>query len=260
VAGDDCDVVGQCEQAGVDGVEEFAGVAAGKVGAADGAREEGVSGEEEGLLGKVEADAAFCVAGSVEDGSGEAGDGDDFAVVEGVVGRGDFGGGDAEPAGLDGHDFDLSDVVLVVEDGGAGELLEAEGAGDVVDVGVGDDDLLDGELVLLEEGDDAGDVGAGIDDDGFVGGLVTEDGAVALEWANGEDFVDHARLSGLRGISGNEKCASRGPAHLLELKAVYFLAGVLWVVLAPERTEWSPDERARRMVRPMEVSMKRMAE
>jgi len=41
------------------------------------------------------------------------------------------------------------------------------GSGDVVDVGVGDDDLLDGEAMLLQEGDDAGDLVAGVDDDGF---------------------------------------------------------------------------------------------
>ena len=46
-------------------------------------------------------------------------------------------------------------------------------------------------LMFGEEGDDAGDVVAGIDDDGFVGGLVAEDGAVALEGTDGEDFVNH---------------------------------------------------------------------
>ena len=46
--------------------EELAGVAAGEVGAADGAGEESVSGEEEGLVGEVEADGAFGVAGGVE--------------------------------------------------------------------------------------------------------------------------------------------------------------------------------------------------
>ena len=62
----------------------------------------------------------------------------------------------------------------------------------MVDVGVGDDDLFDGEVVAVEDGLDAGDVVAGVDDDGFAGGLVAEDGAVALEEADGEDFVDHA--------------------------------------------------------------------
>ncbi len=172
-------------------VRSWLGVASGEVGAAYGAGEEGVSGDEKGVVGEVEADAALGVAGGVEDGAGESGDGDGAAVGEVVVGGGDLGGGDAEPAGLDVHHFDQGEIELVVEDGGSGELLEAVGSGDVVDVGVGDDDLLDGEVVAVEDGRDAGDVVAGIDDDGFAGGLVAEDGAVALEGADGEDFVDH---------------------------------------------------------------------
>ena len=68
------------------------------------------------------------------------------------------------------------------------------------------------------------------------------------------------RLAGI--IGGNfrrEKCASRRPAHFL-IQGAYFFAGVVWVVLVPERTEWSAVERESRMVRPMELSMKMMAE
>jgi len=50
----------------------------------------------------------------------------------------------------------------------------------VVDVRVGDEDLLDGELVPLEDGHDARDLVARIDDDGLAGGFVAQDGAVAL--------------------------------------------------------------------------------
>jgi len=117
--------------------------------------------------------------------------GDEFAVVEGVVGVGDDGGGNAEPPGLNVHHFDQGQVVLVVEDGGTGELFEAVSGADVVDVGMGDDDLLDGEVVFGEEGEDAGDVVAGVYDDGFAGGLVAKDGAVALEGAYGDGFEDH---------------------------------------------------------------------
>jgi hypothetical protein len=192
VAGDNDDLVGEGEEAVVDGGEELVGVAAGEVSAADGAGEKGVSGEEQGLVGKVETDAALGVAGGMEDGAAEAGDGDELAVIEGVVGGGgDFGGGDAEPTGLDVHHFDQGKIVLVVQDGGSGKALEALGSGDVVDVGVGDDDLLDGEVVFVEDGDDARDLVAGVDDDGFEGDLVAQDGAVALQGADGEDFMNH---------------------------------------------------------------------
>ncbi len=92
------------------------------------------------------------MAGGVEDGAGDAGDGDEFAVFEGVVWGMDGGGGHAEPAGLDVHHLDQGQVVLVVEDRGSGEFLEAMGSGDVVDVGVSDDDLLGGEVVHWRAG------------------------------------------------------------------------------------------------------------
>ena len=122
------------------------------------------------------------------------------------------------------------------------------GSGDVIDVSVGDDDLLDGEVVFLEQSDDAGDVVAGIDDDGLAGGFVAEDGAVALEETDGEDFVDHvSKTNGRPRIcadftdlkaqkNGNEKSASLRPA-LFELQDVGYFFGVLCVVLVPERTE-----------------------
>ncbi len=204
VAGEDAGFVGEGEEAGVDGMEEGADVAAGEVGAADRVGEEGVSGEEELVLGKVEAEGAGRVSGGEEDGSGEAGAAelrggadDDAAPVGGAeVGRGDVGGGNAEPAGLEVHHADEREVELVVEDGRAGEGLEMFGAGDVIDVGVGDDDLFDGEGVLGEHGEDAAEVRAGVDDDGLLGGFVAEDGAVALERADGEDFVDHGIMVG----------------------------------------------------------------
>ena len=101
MAGNDGDFVGEGEEAFVDGVKKFAGVASGEVGAAYGAGEESVSGQEEGLVREVETDGAFGVAGRVEDDAGEAlltalggrPDGDEFAIVEGVVGVGDDGGG-----------------------------------------------------------------------------------------------------------------------------------------------------------------------
>jgi hypothetical protein len=222
------------EKTVVNGGDELVGVAPGKVSAAYRTGEEGVTGEEEGLLGEVETDAALGVAGGVEDGAGEVGDGDDFVVVEGVVGGGDFGGGDAEPGGLDVHHFDQGKVELVVEDGCSGELLEALCSGDVVDMGVGDDDLLDGETVSLEGGDDAGDFVAGVDDDGLAGGFVAQDGAVAVEGTYDEDFVDHCRDL----LVMTDMKMRKPMACALEYPGSYLLfAGALWVVEWPERTE-----------------------
>jgi hypothetical protein len=203
VAGNDFDLVGEAHEAVVDGTKKLLGIASREIGAAYGAGEEGVPGEKERLPREVEADRALGVARGMEDGTRDGGfaraDGDEFAVVEGVVGIVDSGGGDAQPSGLLVHYFDLREVVLVHKDGGSGNLLESVSAGDVVDMGVGDDDLLDGEVVFGEEGEDAGDVVAGVDDDGFAGGFVAEDGAVALEGAYSEGFEDHGELWALSG-------------------------------------------------------------
>jgi len=61
----------------------------------------------------------------------------------------------------------------------------------VVDVGVGDEDLLELEAECVEAASDAVDVVAGVDDDGFASFLVAQDGAVALKRADGEGFEDH---------------------------------------------------------------------
>lgn len=182
------------------------------------------------MFGQVEAGAALGVTWSVEDSTGEAGDGNGLVVREVGVGWSDLGSGDAEPASLLVHDLDQREVELVVEDGSSGEAFELLGSGDVVDVSVGDDDLLEGELVFGQRGDDAGDVVSGIDDDGFAGGLIPEDGAVALKRADNQNFVDHDELIIVE-FGEHEKCASREACALMELKT----GTTSWL----ECSEWS---------------------
>lgn len=145
VAGDDEGLFWQWEQAAVDGVDDLAGVATGQVGAADGACEERVSGDEEIERRKVEADAALGVAWGVDDFSGKRFEADTHAVLKaGVWGFG-FWCGNAEPAGLRLHHGEEREIIFVEENGGTCEALELECSADVIDVGVGDEDLLEGE-------------------------------------------------------------------------------------------------------------------
>ena len=69
--------------------------------------------------------------------------------------------------------------------------FELERAADMVDVGVGDEDLLECEAEVGEAAVDAGDLVAGIDDDGFAGFLVGNDGAVALQRADRKGLENH---------------------------------------------------------------------
>ena len=194
-----------------------------------------VSPANQELLGReVEADAALGVAGGVEDFAGEIGQADLRAVVGAGVGRGDFGGLNAEPSGLHLHHGELGQVVLIQKNGCAGDALERDGSAHVVDVGVGDDDLLEGELVGGEAGEDFGDVFAGVDDDRFARGFVAEDGAVAAQHPDREGFKNHgagsrasrlkSRLLGrLAGSCGRGRCGRRLGAR--EHRARAALAG-----------------------------------
>ena len=73
----------------------------------------------------------------------------------------------------------------------AGGGFEFGGAADVVGMGVGDEDGLDLEVVAVERGQDGLRLIAGVDDNGFASFRVADDMAVALEKADGKDFVNY---------------------------------------------------------------------
>lgn len=154
------------------------------------------------MVGEIEAGTAFGVAGSVEYGGVDAGNVKGELVSEVGVGWRDLRGGDAEPSCLYVHELDQREIELVIEDGCPGDAFELLGAGDVIDVGVGDDDLFDGEVMAGKDGEDAGDIVAWVYDDGLAGGLVAEDGAVALERSDGEGFKDHVTILERSGTVG----------------------------------------------------------
>ncbi len=162
------------------------------------------------------------MTGSVKNLGGDAVDADCLAVGQVAVRRGDDRRLDAEPGGLHVHHGDQREVALIVEDGRTGELLEALRPGDVVDVGVRDENPLDAQGVLRQSGEDAWNVIPGVDDDGVMRDFVAQDGAVTLQRADWKGLAD----------------------HVLNRIERYFLAGVpvwpeVWPAAAPERTEWS---------------------
>ena len=86
MSGDHVDIIRERKETAVDRPQYLFGVAAGQVGSAYGACEEGVSRDEEGMVGDVKATAALGMAGGVDDGSGETDDGDGLAVFEVFIG------------------------------------------------------------------------------------------------------------------------------------------------------------------------------
>ena len=77
-------------------------------------------------------------------------------------------------------------------------LANAGFASDMIDVGVGNKDLLESKGEGGEAAMDAGDLVSGIDDDGFAGFLVGQNCAVALQRADREGLKDHGFIVGRR--------------------------------------------------------------
>jgi hypothetical protein len=62
----------------------------------------------------------------------------------------------------------------------------------MVDVRMGNNDGLHSEFVFRQNGQDLIDLVSGVDDYGFAALLVTKNGAIALQDADRQDFVDHS--------------------------------------------------------------------
>lgn len=190
----DAGLVGQSQQTRMNGVDDLFEAAAGKVCAADAAGKESVASEDHLKRRKVEANGSLSVTRSVDNLGWVVGEADSQAIGEGLVGRSGFWSGDAKPGCLLVHHLEQRQVVFVEVDGGAGKALEPESAANVVDVGVCDEDLGEFEAVIGEALMNAGDLIAGINDDGFARGFVGEDGAVALQRADGESLENHVLI------------------------------------------------------------------
>jgi hypothetical protein len=132
------------------------------------------------------------VAWRVDHLRGECCETNDAAVSKRLVGRSGLRRFDTDPCGLFVHELELFEVTLVHEDGRSGQALEFERTAYVVNMSVGDEDLLELEAQVCQTPLDSSDFLARIDDDGLAGLLVAENGAVALKRANGEGLDDHA--------------------------------------------------------------------
>lgn len=210
MAGMDYGVVGEMHEFGFQRVDDLIERAAPKIGAANAAGEERVSGKElrfgemdfTGILGEIQADTAGSVAGSVNDVGLEAAPTESVAFLEQMIDIDEIGRDHAEEVGLYVHGVVEGKIVAVHHDGSAGVLVELGEAADVINVGVGADDDLDGEFVAAEEIEDALDFVAGVDDDGFARFGVANDQAIALKHADGQLDVDHLRVSGVGEMQG----------------------------------------------------------
>ena len=87
----------------------------------------------------------------------------------------------AQPRSLHVQHLQQRIVILIEQDGRAGDGPQLHRSSDVIDVGVSDHDLLHFQLVLAKDGENVVNVIARINHHSFVRGFIAEDGAVALQ-------------------------------------------------------------------------------
>jgi hypothetical protein len=134
------------------------------------------------------------VAGGVDDLGRVAWQADHQAVIERLVRRCNRGCRNADSGRLFVHHGQQFKVVLVQQDGCAGNAFDLERPAHVVDVAVGDEDLLERKAKVGQSAVNAGNLVAGIDNDGFVSLLVAQDRAIALQRTDGEGLEDHGTI------------------------------------------------------------------
>jgi len=191
VAGNDDGIVGKGKQFVVQGPDNLLERTARQVGPADASRKQRIAGDQFFLHWKIKADASFGMAWSEKHIRRERAGPDRIGLSDALINLHFARRRHADPCGLDIEHLEQTVIVLIEQNWRAGCGPQFHGAAHVVDVRVGDYDLLYLQVVLSNQRENALDFIAGIDDHGFARGLVPNNGAVALQRADGKDFVDH---------------------------------------------------------------------
>lgn len=192
MAGENLGRGGKSQQLGLDRLDEEFVIAAREIGAPNGAAKESITGDDFALLGQVKADAAGRMAGGEKDAHLVAQAIEGLAGGEAPVNGEGFGLRDAGPLGLHGEEVVGGLVLGVHGDGGTEMALQLGDGTDVVNVGVGEQDLFDVEAGIFQERQDFGKLVARIDDDGAA--VAAQNGAIALENAQWEKIMPQRRV------------------------------------------------------------------
>ena len=130
------------------------------------------------------------MAGSVQDVRRETSPAKCVAFLHEIFDFDDGGSGNAEPLRLHIEMAIEFEIVLVDQDRRAGGAMQRGEAADVVNVRVRADYCANFQIVAAENFEDSLGFVAGVHHDGFAGGGVAQDRAVALQHADGNHFVD----------------------------------------------------------------------
>lgn len=201
VAGVNDDIVRENKQLLVDRAHDLRERAAGEVGSADAALEQRVAGDQAALLSVTtvvgragalhdQTDAPGRVAGRVQNASGKATPTQRVPFFHKIANLNCLGRRDAEPLRLHIEAAVEAEIGVVDQDRSAGRAMQRSQAADVVDVRVCADDRANLQFVVADDFEDAIDLVARVDDDGFARLWVAKDRAIALQHADGNDFVN----------------------------------------------------------------------
>jgi hypothetical protein len=173
-------------------------VAAWKIRAPDGACEQHVADDREARGAIEEHDMPWGVTGAVLHFELDLADGDDVAIVQPARRDETFAVTKAVVAGVLRDQVDPELVAFMRafdrQMAAARELGRRRG---MIDMGMGQQDLLEGQAFFLDHGQHFVEIPAGIDDGGAARPLAPDDGAVLLERGDGND----GDLHGLRMIT-----------------------------------------------------------
>ena len=91
------------------------------------------------------------------------------------------------------HDMLIQRLVVAMEiDGRVERVLRGVDAADVIEMRVGEQDVLDHDVAVADSREDLVDLVAGIDDDRLPGALAADDEPVLVERRDRSDFEDHS--------------------------------------------------------------------
>ncbi len=192
MAGNNHRIVRQSEHGTTQRLHNLLHGSTGEIGAADGSGEQRIARKQNFFGREVKADAAFGVPGRVQNaGRMRAG----FYAVAGSNALIDFyraWGRHADPGGLHVEHLEQSKIVLVEQDRRSRGRAQFHRTAHMIDMGMGDDDVLDLQVMLAKQCEDVVNVVAGVDDHRFPSGLIANNRAIAVQRADREDLMDHA--------------------------------------------------------------------
>jgi len=178
----------------VDRPQDLLRIATGQIRPADAIHKQGVARDQLALGWNEEADAALGVAGSLQNVKLGRAKLEAVAFARCHVDFGSFGCWHPQPSGLHVQLIVKLLIVGVHVNRRAGGCFQLLSSTNMVDMRMGNNDGLYAQVVLGKSGQDDVDFIAWVDHHCFVALLVAEDGAIALQDADRQDFVNHTHL------------------------------------------------------------------